>query len=187
MAREVIDPANPRCLARNFDPRRRARAACWAGAARRSIVARRRPSRRCAPQRREPVAPQRAHVHRQGGRRTPSAPPTTTRPSTSCTPRSTASGPSSRARTSRRRTYAIDGSRTFLGLALDYVPDVPLSLATVEDIMDMGLGFKPETKEGMPMTRIGTLWQVLLVQVGNGGPYSWGRSNRRLIQVALGR
>ncbi|KAI0005742.1 Di-copper centre-containing protein [Xylariaceae sp. FL0662B] len=54
-----------------------------------------------------------------------------------------------------RRTYAIDGNRTFFGLALDYAPDVPPSLATIDDTMDMGLGFKPAVKEGMPMTKNG--------------------------------
>ncbi|KAI1371271.1 Di-copper centre-containing protein [Hypoxylon crocopeplum] len=53
------------------------------------------------------------------------------------------------------RTFAIDGNRTFLGLALDYAPDVPPSLATIEDVMDMGLGWKPKTKVGMPMTEGG--------------------------------
>ncbi|KAF2017473.1 Di-copper centre-containing protein [Aaosphaeria arxii CBS 175.79] len=50
------------------------------------------------------------------------------------------------------RTYAIDGNRTFFGLPLDYAPDVPPSLATIYDRMDMGLGFTPLTLEGMPMT-----------------------------------
>ncbi|KAI0382509.1 Di-copper centre-containing protein [Hypomontagnella monticulosa] len=50
------------------------------------------------------------------------------------------------------RTYAIDGNRTFLGIALDYAPNVPRSLATIEDVMDMGLGWNPKTKEGMPTT-----------------------------------
>ncbi|KAI1207613.1 Di-copper centre-containing protein [Annulohypoxylon truncatum] len=54
-----------------------------------------------------------------------------------------------------QRTYAIDGNRTFLGLAMDYAPDVPPSLATIEDPMDMGLGWHPKTKEGMPMTENG--------------------------------
>lgn len=54
-----------------------------------------------------------------------------------------------------QRTYAIDGNRTFFGIPLDYAPDVPPSLATIEDQMDMGLGFKPKTKKGMPMTRNG--------------------------------
>lgn len=53
------------------------------------------------------------------------------------------------------RTYAIDGNRTFFGIALDTAPDVPPSLATIEDEMDMGLGFKPKTKEGMGMTEGG--------------------------------
>ncbi|OTB02039.1 hypothetical protein M426DRAFT_74842 [Hypoxylon sp. CI-4A] len=53
------------------------------------------------------------------------------------------------------RTYAIDGNRTFLGIAMDYAPDVPPSLATIEDVMDMGLGWHPKTKEGMPMTEGG--------------------------------
>ncbi|KAI0886917.1 Di-copper centre-containing protein [Annulohypoxylon maeteangense] len=51
-----------------------------------------------------------------------------------------------------QRTYAIDGNRTFLGLAMDYAPTVPPSLATIEDPMDMGLGWHPKTKEGMQMT-----------------------------------
>ncbi|KAI1455175.1 Di-copper centre-containing protein [Annulohypoxylon moriforme] len=54
-----------------------------------------------------------------------------------------------------QRTYAIDGNRTFLGLAMDYAPNVPPSLATIEDPMDMGLGWHPKTKEGMPMTEDG--------------------------------
>ncbi|KAL7619928.1 hypothetical protein AAE478_010475 [Parahypoxylon ruwenzoriense] len=54
-----------------------------------------------------------------------------------------------------RRTFAIDGNRTFFGLALDFAPDVPPSLATVEDPMDMGLGWRPKTKEGMAMTEGG--------------------------------
>ncbi|KAI1763483.1 Di-copper centre-containing protein [Hypoxylon sp. FL1150] len=53
------------------------------------------------------------------------------------------------------RTFAIDGNRTFLGLALDYAPDVPPSLATIEDRMDLGLGWFPKAKEGMPMTEGG--------------------------------
>ncbi|KAI1136458.1 Di-copper centre-containing protein [Hypoxylon sp. FL0543] len=50
------------------------------------------------------------------------------------------------------RTYAIDGNRTFLGIALDYAPNVPRSLATIEDPMHLALGWQPKTKEGMPMT-----------------------------------
>ncbi|KAI0165252.1 Di-copper centre-containing protein [Hypoxylon sp. FL1284] len=53
------------------------------------------------------------------------------------------------------RTYAIDGNRTFLGIPLDYAPDVPPSLATIDDPLDMGLGWRPKTKEGMPMTEGG--------------------------------
>ncbi|KAG4219524.1 hypothetical protein PC116_g31997 [Phytophthora cactorum] len=53
------------------------------------------------------------------------------------------------------RTYGIDGNRTFLGIALDYAPDVPRSLATIEDKMDLGLGWHPKTKEGMPTTEFG--------------------------------
>ncbi|KAK7916831.1 Di-copper centre-containing protein [Apiospora marii] len=53
------------------------------------------------------------------------------------------------------RTYAIAGNRTFLGIPLDYAPDVPPSLATIEDPMEMGLGFRPLTKEGMPTTELG--------------------------------
>ncbi|KAI1101599.1 Di-copper centre-containing protein [Jackrogersella minutella] len=55
----------------------------------------------------------------------------------------------------KNRTYAIDGNRTFLGIPLDYAPNVPPSLATIEDVMDMGLGWHPKTKEGMPMTEGG--------------------------------
>jgi tyrosinase len=55
----------------------------------------------------------------------------------------------------KEREYAIDGNRTFLGIPLDYAPHVPASLATIEDKMDMGLGFKPKTKMGMPMTKGG--------------------------------
>ncbi|KAI1653456.1 Di-copper centre-containing protein [Daldinia decipiens] len=55
----------------------------------------------------------------------------------------------------QERTYAIDGNRTFLGIALDYAPNVPRSLATIEDKMDMGLGWNPKTKEGMPATEFG--------------------------------
>ncbi|KAI4859963.1 Di-copper centre-containing protein [Hypoxylon rubiginosum] len=54
-----------------------------------------------------------------------------------------------------QRTFAIDGNRTFLGIPLDYAPNVPPSLATIEDPMDMGLGWRPKTKEGMPMTEGG--------------------------------
>ncbi|KAI0891457.1 Di-copper centre-containing protein [Annulohypoxylon nitens] len=54
-----------------------------------------------------------------------------------------------------QRTYAIDGNRTFFGIPLDYAPNVPPSLATIEDPMDMGLGWHPLTKEGMPMTEGG--------------------------------
>ncbi|KAI1075969.1 Di-copper centre-containing protein [Whalleya microplaca] len=53
------------------------------------------------------------------------------------------------------RTYAIDGNRTFFGLALDYAPDVLPSLATIDDPLDLGLGFNPTTREGMPMTEYG--------------------------------
>lgn len=55
----------------------------------------------------------------------------------------------------KNREYAIDGNRTFLGIPLDYAPNVPPSLATIDDTMDMGLGFMPKTKEGMPMTKGG--------------------------------
>ncbi|KAI1086315.1 Di-copper centre-containing protein [Rostrohypoxylon terebratum] len=54
-----------------------------------------------------------------------------------------------------QRTFAIDGNRTFFGIPLDYAPNVPPSLATIEDPMDMGLGWHPLTKEGMPMTEGG--------------------------------
>lgn len=53
------------------------------------------------------------------------------------------------------RTYAIDGNRTFFGIPLDYAPDVPPSLATIEDPMELGLGMRPQAKEGMPMTKYG--------------------------------
>ncbi|KAF9738876.1 hypothetical protein PMIN06_011839 [Paraphaeosphaeria minitans] len=49
------------------------------------------------------------------------------------------------------RQYTIDGNRTFLGIPLTDAPDVPVSLATLDDVMDMGLGYKPKAKEGMPM------------------------------------
>lgn len=55
----------------------------------------------------------------------------------------------------KARTFAIDGNRTFLGLALDTAPNLPPSLATIDDVMDMGLGWKPKTKEGMPATKGG--------------------------------
>lgn len=55
----------------------------------------------------------------------------------------------------RARTYAIDGNRTFFGLALDDAPDVPPSLATIEDPMVLALGYRPLTKEGMPTTAFG--------------------------------
>lgn len=52
----------------------------------------------------------------------------------------------------KNREFTIDGNRTFLGIPLDYAPDVPPTLATMDDEMDMGLGFKPKAREGMPMT-----------------------------------
>ncbi|KAK8103300.1 Di-copper centre-containing protein [Apiospora sp. TS-2023a] len=55
----------------------------------------------------------------------------------------------------KSRTYAIAGNRTFFGIPLDYAPDVPPSLATIEDTIEMGLGFRPLTKEGMPTTELG--------------------------------
>ncbi|KAI2463914.1 Di-copper centre-containing protein [Annulohypoxylon bovei var. microspora] len=55
----------------------------------------------------------------------------------------------------KQRTYTIDGNRTFLGIPLDFAPNVPPSLATIEDPMDMGLGWYPKTKEGLPMTEYG--------------------------------
>ncbi|KAK8023515.1 tyrosinase [Apiospora rasikravindrae] len=55
----------------------------------------------------------------------------------------------------QERTYAIAGNRTFFGIPLDYAPEVPPSLATIEDTMEMGLEFRPLTKEGMPMTEFG--------------------------------
>ncbi|KAI1412844.1 Di-copper centre-containing protein [Hypoxylon sp. FL1857] len=55
----------------------------------------------------------------------------------------------------QNRTYAIDGNRTFLGIPLDYAPNVPPSPATIEDTMEMGLGWHPKTKEGMPTTADG--------------------------------
>ncbi|KAK8070368.1 Di-copper centre-containing protein [Apiospora hydei] len=53
------------------------------------------------------------------------------------------------------RTYTIAGNRTFFGIPLDYAPDVPPSLAANEDPMEMGLGFRPLTREGMPTTELG--------------------------------
>ncbi|KAI0123787.1 hypothetical protein BJ170DRAFT_713049 [Xylariales sp. AK1849] len=59
------------------------------------------------------------------------------------------------------RTYAIDGNRTFFGIPLDYAPDVPPSPATIEDEMNLGLGYKPLTKEGMPMTVHGRCYMYI--------------------------
>jgi tyrosinase len=52
----------------------------------------------------------------------------------------------------KNRTFAIDGTRTFFGIPLDYAPDVKPSPAQIDDVIDLGLGFKPKVKEGMPMT-----------------------------------
>ncbi|KAI2463638.1 Di-copper centre-containing protein [Annulohypoxylon bovei var. microspora] len=53
------------------------------------------------------------------------------------------------------RTFAITGNRSFFGIPLDTAPNVPPSNATIEDIMDLGYGYKPEIKDGMPMTYSG--------------------------------
>ncbi|KAI1211502.1 Di-copper centre-containing protein [Annulohypoxylon truncatum] len=53
------------------------------------------------------------------------------------------------------RTFAITGNRTFFGIPLDTAPNVPPSNATIEDIMDLGHGYRPKIKDGMPMTYSG--------------------------------
>ncbi|PVH96843.1 Di-copper centre-containing protein [Periconia macrospinosa] len=53
------------------------------------------------------------------------------------------------------RKYAIDGNRTFMGIPLEYAPDVQPSLAQIEDVMDLGLGVKPTVKETMSATENG--------------------------------
>lgn len=47
------------------------------------------------------------------------------------------------------RMYAIDGNRTFLGIPLEYAPDVKPTLAEIDDVMDLGLGVKPKVKDTM--------------------------------------
>ncbi|KAI0896690.1 Di-copper centre-containing protein [Annulohypoxylon nitens] len=53
------------------------------------------------------------------------------------------------------RTFAITGNRTFFGIPLDTAPNVPPSNATIEDVMDLGFGYHPKIKDGMPMTYSG--------------------------------
>ncbi|KAI1778390.1 Di-copper centre-containing protein [Hypoxylon cercidicola] len=53
------------------------------------------------------------------------------------------------------RTFAIYGNRTFFGIPLDTAPNVPPANATIEDVMDLGYGYKPQIKDGMPMTYAG--------------------------------
>jgi len=55
----------------------------------------------------------------------------------------------------KNREYATDGPRTFLGLPLDTAPNVPTSSVELDDVMDLGLGYKPRLKEGLPMTKGG--------------------------------
>ncbi|KAI0386718.1 Di-copper centre-containing protein [Hypomontagnella monticulosa] len=54
-----------------------------------------------------------------------------------------------------QRTFAITGNRTFFGIPLDDAPNVPPSNATIEDVMDLGYGYTPKIKDGMPMTYSG--------------------------------
>ncbi|OTB07057.1 hypothetical protein M426DRAFT_9133 [Hypoxylon sp. CI-4A] len=54
-----------------------------------------------------------------------------------------------------QRTFAIAGNRTFFGIPLDTAPDVPPSNATLDDVMDLGYGYTPRIKDGMPMTYAG--------------------------------
>ncbi|KAI1100189.1 Di-copper centre-containing protein [Jackrogersella minutella] len=50
------------------------------------------------------------------------------------------------------RLYQVNGNRTFFGIPLDTAPNVPPSNATLEDVMDLGYGYTPKIKDGMPMT-----------------------------------
>ncbi|KAF1960960.1 Di-copper centre-containing protein, partial [Byssothecium circinans] len=50
------------------------------------------------------------------------------------------------------RKYAIDGNRTFLGIPLESEPDVKPTLAEITDVMDLGLGSKPQVKDTMSAT-----------------------------------
>ncbi|KAI0838701.1 Di-copper centre-containing protein [Hypoxylon sp. FL0890] len=50
------------------------------------------------------------------------------------------------------RTFTIAGNRTFFGAPLDTAPNVPPSNAMIEDVMDLGWGYTPKIKDGMPMT-----------------------------------
>ncbi|KAI6089895.1 Di-copper centre-containing protein [Hypoxylon rubiginosum] len=54
-----------------------------------------------------------------------------------------------------QRAFAIYGNRTFFGIPLDTAPNVPPANATLEDVMDLGYGFRPQIKDGMPMTYAG--------------------------------
>ena len=53
------------------------------------------------------------------------------------------------------RTYAMYGNRTFGGIPLDTAPETPPSNATLDDVMDLGGGWKPLVREGMSMTEGG--------------------------------
>ncbi|CAJ2506926.1 Uu.00g081120.m01.CDS01 [Anthostomella pinea] len=53
------------------------------------------------------------------------------------------------------RTFATDGYRTFEGIPLDTAPGVPPANATLEDVMDLGGGYRPTIRDGMAMTADG--------------------------------
>ncbi|KAK7750715.1 hypothetical protein SLS62_007415 [Diatrype stigma] len=124
VAKEVIDSANPRCLSRNFDPASSAGGVVvWDNAT--AIMAL--PTVAALRASVESRWHRNAFIDKEGAGPFSPTKDSAFYPLCPCTPRSTdLEGP----------TYAIDGNRTFLGLALDYAPAVPPSLATIEITKD---------------------------------------------------
>lgn len=55
----------------------------------------------------------------------------------------------------RAREYAVYGNRTFEGIPLDTAPTDPPANVTLDDVMDLGGGYRPRVREGMSMTEGG--------------------------------
>lgn len=53
------------------------------------------------------------------------------------------------------REYAVYGNRTFEGIPLDTAPTAPPSNVTLDDVMDLGGGYRPLVKEGLSMAERG--------------------------------